>query len=84
MLCKIFSGALRDLISDCDVIGYPRGPSFDSCDHIFDEASTNDCLVSRDNKNNMTGSYHYISLENLKPYYAPSFILELSGGLLQI
>jgi len=33
--CKLFSGSLDDLRADCNEIGYPREPSYDSCDVVF-------------------------------------------------
>ena len=48
MLCKIFSGQLVDLRSDCGVVGYPKKPNHATCDEIFDEPPENSCLVRLD------------------------------------
>ena len=48
MLCKIFSGRLVDLRSDCGVVGYSKAPNHATCDKIFDEPPKNSCLVRID------------------------------------
>ena len=43
--CKLFSGSLDDLRADCNEIGYPREPSYDSCDVVF--SGDDGCYVSK-------------------------------------
>ena len=44
--CKLFSGSLGDLRSDCKEVGYAKEPDHSSCDIVFQSDSENGCYVN--------------------------------------
>ena len=47
--CRLFSGSLSDLYSDCKEVGYAKQPEHSLCDVVFESNSVNGCYVSIQN-----------------------------------